>query len=426
MYARIRNLLGATALLLAASLGSAVAPERAQADSAEVDVSIFYASLAPHGDWVHIAPYGWAFVPDDVDYGWRPYSLGRWEWVETYGWTWMSDEPFGWATYHYGRWTHVDDYGWAWVPGTTWGPAWVAFRYGDPWVGWAALPPGPNWRYDAQYDVAGLNHDANIGNFAWNFVSTRYFAEPDLRSRYYVSAYNPYFLQQTRWSTRYASVEGGFANHSLDIAVVEKARGTAVVRRRLRESAAPVVGPGPRATKDEVVVYRPRIARKAPAHAPSPRARADGKPGVDVDAWAARRAAALKAHLEAQKKALEKDPVEADPVVPDRRKPDVSPDEAAKRRKAAADALEEEQKRLQAALERQRKRREQDAKERSKPAPEQEPKRERPGMEDRQPKEDDGQDKKDDKADRKDEDKDDEKDKKDKEDEEDEDKPGMK
>lgn len=389
MLTQLRILLGVATLWLVGSIGLEVAPRQAQADT-EVDVSIFYASLAPHGDWVHIAPYGWAFVPDDVDYGWRPYTLGRWEWVDRYGWTWMSDEPFGWATYHYGRWAYVDDYGWAWVPGTTWGPAWVAFRYGDPWVGWAPLPPGANWRYDAHYDVAGLNLELTIGTFAWNFVSTRYFAEPDLRSRYYVSAYNPYFLQQTRWSTRYAPVEGGFANHSLDVSVVEKARGAPIVRRRLREAAAPVAGPGPRTPTDEVVVYRPRIAKKAPAQAPAPRVRSNPQPGVDVDAWAARRAAALKAHLEAQRKALEQDPIEAEPVTPDRRKPGVSPDEAAKRRKAAADALEEEQKRLQAALERQRKRREQDAKERSKPAPPEDPKRQRPGMgEDDRPKRED-------------------------------------
>lgn len=392
MHGRIRTLLGATTLLLAGSLGTGVAPQQARADGVELDVSIFYTALAPHGDWIRLDAYGWAFVPDDVDHGWRPYTLGRWEWLEPHGWTWVSDEPFGWATYHYGRWTYVDDYGWAWVPGTTWGPAWVAFRYGDPWVGWAPLPPGPNWRYDARHDVIGLNLDVAIGSFAWSFVALRYFAEPDLRSRYYVSAYNPYLVQHTRWSTRYASVDGGFANHSLDLAVVEKARGAPVVRRRLREAAAPVVArPGPRGPNDEVVLYRPRIVTKAPASSPPPRVPTGRKPTVDLDAWTAQRAAALRAHLEAQRRALEQDAIDADPVAPDRRKPGVSPEDAAKRRKAAAAALEEEQKRLQAALERQRKRREQEAKERSRPSPPQEPPRKKhPGMGgDRPPKDDD-------------------------------------
>jgi hypothetical protein len=114
-------------------------------------------------------------VPEGVDYGWRPYTLGQWSWVEPHGWTWVSQEPWGWATYHYGRWAYVDDYGWVWVPGTTWGPAWVAFRYGDPYVGWAPLarcrlPLRLRLRPDR------LNAEVRIGAFAWSFVQ-RYFAE---------------------------------------------------------------------------------------------------------------------------------------------------------------------------------------------------------------------------------------------------------
>ena len=41
---------------------------------------------------------GWAFVPDNVDFTWRPYTLGQWQWIEPYGWTWVSYERFGWAT----------------------------------------------------------------------------------------------------------------------------------------------------------------------------------------------------------------------------------------------------------------------------------------------------------------------------------------
>ena len=31
--------------------------------------------------------------------------------------------------------------GWVWVPGYTWAPAWVSWRYGDGYAGWAPLPP---------------------------------------------------------------------------------------------------------------------------------------------------------------------------------------------------------------------------------------------------------------------------------------------
>jgi hypothetical protein len=33
-------------------------------------------------------------------------------------------------------------YGWVWVPDTVWGPAWVGWREGGNYIGWAPLPPG--------------------------------------------------------------------------------------------------------------------------------------------------------------------------------------------------------------------------------------------------------------------------------------------
>jgi hypothetical protein len=58
-----------------------------------------------------------------------------------YGWTWVSDWDWGWAPFHYGRWLTIGGYGWCWVPGTIWGPAWVSWRYGGGYAGWAPLPP---------------------------------------------------------------------------------------------------------------------------------------------------------------------------------------------------------------------------------------------------------------------------------------------
>jgi hypothetical protein len=346
MTTRLKFALTATALLLAGTIGASVSPKPAAADT-EIDVSIFYASLAPYGQWVDVAPYGWSWIPGNVDYGWRPYTVGRWNWVEPYGWTWGSEEPWGWATYHYGRWTWADDYGWAWVPGTTWAPAWVAFRYGDPWVGWAPLAPGAGYRYDAAFDAVGLDAEVSIGAFAWTFVQSRYFAASDLGSRVLLPAYSRPLLARTRWTTRYAAVDGGYANRGVDLAVVEKALGATVTRHRLREAAAPEKGSGGRVEGDAVVLYRPRIARKAVAQPPPARTQSD--PG-DLEAWAAKRQAALKAHLEARRKALEQP--DALPVVPG-----ATPgDDAAKQRAEALKDLEEEQKRLEAQLERQRKR----------------------------------------------------------------------
>ncbi len=368
MTMRPKLFLAAAAFLLAASLGSVASPRQAVAE-AEIDVSVFYGALAPHGEWIHVQPYGWAWVPENVDYGWRPYTVGQWVWLDPYGWTWVSEEPWGWATYHYGRWTYVEDYGWAWVPGTTWGPAWVAFRYSDPWVGWAPLPPGPSWRFDAGLDLAGLNLDVSIGSFAWSFVSLRFFAEPDLRSRYVAVTHNPYLVERTQWSTRYAAVEGGVSNRGVDVAAVERARRAPVPRRRLREAQAPGSGSGVRVEGDAVDFYRPRIAPRAPVAVPVPRVHGAGPgtpPRVGLDAWTAQRQAALKAHLEAQRKALEeRDAVDAEPVESEPRR---APDDSAKRRAAALKALEDERKRLEALLDRQRKRREREV-EPAEPAP---------------------------------------------------------
>ena len=70
-----------------------------------------------------------------------PYATsGHWILTE-YGWTWISDFGWGWAPFHYGRWLALAGRGWCWMPGTTWGPAWVSWRAGGGYVGWAPLPP---------------------------------------------------------------------------------------------------------------------------------------------------------------------------------------------------------------------------------------------------------------------------------------------
>ena len=54
----------------------------------------------------------------------------------------MSDYRWGWATFHYGRWKFDDYYGWEWIPGHEWAPAWVSWRHGGGFFGWAPLLPG--------------------------------------------------------------------------------------------------------------------------------------------------------------------------------------------------------------------------------------------------------------------------------------------
>lgn len=119
---------------------------RASADlEVSVGVSIhstaeFYEPLTPHGTWFEAGSYGRCWHPTGVAAGWRPYCDGYWEWTDC-GWYWVSDEPWAWACYHYGSWIDDPNVGWCWVPGVEWAPAWVNWRIGGDYIGWA--PCGP-------------------------------------------------------------------------------------------------------------------------------------------------------------------------------------------------------------------------------------------------------------------------------------------
>ncbi len=109
--------------------------------------SLFYDALTPAGQWLEAPVCGrrfgrvWRPDPREVGGDFTPYRTGG-EWVATdQGWAFESDFDWGWATFHYGRWCDDPRYGWVWVPGDEWAPAWVDWRYGGGYVGWAPLPP---------------------------------------------------------------------------------------------------------------------------------------------------------------------------------------------------------------------------------------------------------------------------------------------
>jgi len=103
----------------------------------------FEAALEGYGHWVRHPRLGDVWVPDNVPQDWQPYRIGHWVYTDDWGWYWNSDEDFGWVTYHYGRWYFDRQIGWVWIPDDEWGPAWVNWRQGDDYVGWAATPPDP-------------------------------------------------------------------------------------------------------------------------------------------------------------------------------------------------------------------------------------------------------------------------------------------
>ena len=135
--------------------------------------SDFYEPLGHYGRWVDVGGYGRCWTPGGVEHDWRPYTNGHWDRTDD-GWYWVSDEPWGWATCHYGRWFLDPNFGWVWVPQTQWAPAWVAWRDGDAYTGWAPLPP----RARFQPDGALERPDADIDPRSFVFVEKRRILEP--------------------------------------------------------------------------------------------------------------------------------------------------------------------------------------------------------------------------------------------------------
>ena len=251
-----------TFLALALSVGLAnIGPATTSAAGAVAvrgEIGFFYDALAPYGSWVDVATYGDVWVPR-VPTWWRPYSDGHWVFTDD-GWCWVDDEPWGWATFHYGRWYFDDDYGWAWVPGTVWAPAWVAWRHGDGFIGWAPLPPQIGWRAGFGLAFAGGDFDAVIAPHFWCFVDERHFGAPAVRGYLAPPARNVTFVRATRNITSYTVVNNRVFNRGVDVRQIERITGRAVPRMRIVDRNVPGAG---RVVGHELNVYRPSVTAGA-------------------------------------------------------------------------------------------------------------------------------------------------------------------
>jgi hypothetical protein len=149
----------------------------------------FYDQLGSQGNWVQTDDYGYVFQPNVSDPDWAPYTDGHWVYTDQ-GWMWVSDEPWGWATYHYGRWANIDGFGWVWVPGYRWAPAWVSWRYGGGYCGWAPLPPGTFIGVDYNNAGGGFHFGSDvdvsfgIGAGCYNFVRVGDMGQPNYRGHF--------------------------------------------------------------------------------------------------------------------------------------------------------------------------------------------------------------------------------------------------
>ena len=220
-----------------------------------VNIGAFHDSLGVYGGWTNHSRYGSVWAPRHVAVGWRPYTVGHWAYTD-YDWTWVSDEPWGWATYHYGRWVFDPALGWIWIPGDVWGPAWVTWRFGGGYAGWAPLPP-----YANAFSFTGI-----VDPFAFCFVQQRYLAEPFLARHFVPVQRNVTIVNVTKNVTNYAVVNDRIVNRGIAPREIERVSGHAVPRLKVREVAS-APGHGQRASVNgrELAVFKPSSIKRASA-----------------------------------------------------------------------------------------------------------------------------------------------------------------
>ncbi|HXO20270.1 MAG TPA: DUF6600 domain-containing protein [Thermoanaerobaculia bacterium] len=235
----------ATTLLMAAGLLAAVAaraqepppyqgnddqpppPEAAGADPAVASDDYFYGQLAPYGRWVGRDDLGEVWVPQ-VAHGWRPYTTGHWIYTDQ-GWAWVADEPWGWAAFHYGRWLYAPDLGWAWVPGHVWAPAWVAWRHGGGYLGWAPLGPNIGFRAEVGLDIAAAAITAGF----FTFVVEREILAPRVSLVILPGVRNVTIVRETTNITNYTVVNNRIVDRGVDVHRIEQVTGRPVAQVRV-------------------------------------------------------------------------------------------------------------------------------------------------------------------------------------------------
>lgn len=212
-----------------------------QARGADISIDFIYDNLSG-GNWIDVEGYGYGWQPDlgVSDPNWRPYSDGYWAYTD-YGWTWISYEDFGWATYHYGRWSNLADYGWVWFPGEDldWGPAWVSWRTGGDYIGWAPLPPrGPGVVYEGQSIGTNVDVTFDIGPEYYNFCDVRFIGEPVLRDRIIPPLQNITYITNTVNVTNIYVQNNIVYNYGPDYTVVNRYSSRPVQRLAIERQAS--------------------------------------------------------------------------------------------------------------------------------------------------------------------------------------------
>ena len=236
-----------------------------------VSLQVFYDELSYYGDWINNPDYGYVWRPD-VGSDFRPYyTNGRWAMTE-YGNTWVSDYEWGWAPFHYGRWFYDDYDGWIWTPDTEWGPAWVDWRSGGGYYGWAPLGPRVNININ-------IGRRYNTPRNHWVFIPQRCIYYPSY-SRYWEPRRNVYIFNNT------TIINNVYTNRNVRYNCGPRADD---IRRATRQNVpvyriADDSRPGStRVEKDAISIYRPDVRKDDRNSAPKSIASGSARPSRSSD-----------------------------------------------------------------------------------------------------------------------------------------------
>ena len=247
-----------------------------------VNLSFFYESMAPYGNWI-LVDNVWIWRPTVaiVDPEWRPYCHGgRWVYSD-YGWAWHSDYSWGWAPFHYGRWHRHPHFGWVWSPDTVWGPAWVSWRMNDAHCGWAPLPPGALYIGGGRFDFHSRHVDVSfgfgLGDLDFVFVSSGRFCEPSIHRHLMPRVEVAAIFNRTIIRNHYEDRGPGdrdhrmIVNHGPDVKVIERFQKSPIKPIRIVDNDLRPGQPlhGETLHGDRLSIFRPKVQEKAPELPPS-------------------------------------------------------------------------------------------------------------------------------------------------------------
>lgn len=211
-----------------------------------VSFELFYQELSPYGYWDRDVNYGDIWFPARVGRDFRPYGTnGYWAMTE-YGNTWVSGYAWGWAPFHYGRWVYTSYNGWGWLPGYEWAPAWVDWRSGGGYYGWAPMGPIVNVRVSV-----GMPLDF------WVFIPTRRIYERRM-DRYWSYGERNMYNRTTIINNNTYIVNNNYYNGGPGRRDIERSIGHSVEMRSIRamDSRAPS-----RVDTRSVSIYQPAGGR---------------------------------------------------------------------------------------------------------------------------------------------------------------------